>query len=132
MLISYWSSDVCSSDLTGKAHPRAGGIGLGRFQPSRQAVPVPVTRNALQRVRILEVRKMAMRLAKDPVNIGADAVRAAGRDGVAGGALLELRLATSRACGGKKGRDGRFSLCAASFAFLFRSEEHTSELQSLM
>src|SRR3546814_11245037 len=62
---------------------------------------------------------MAMRLAKDPVNIGADAVRAAGRDGVAGGALLELRLATSRACGGKKGRDGRFSLCAASFAFLF-------------
>src|SRR3546814_14584689 len=62
---------------------------------------------------------MAMRLAKDPVNIGADAVRAAGRDGVAGGALLELRLATSRACGGKKGRAGRFSLCAASSAFLF-------------
>src|SRR3546814_7923457 len=71
------------------------------------SVPIPGAGNALQRIRILEGRQMAMRLAEDAVNIRADAIGAARSDRVAGRAFLELRLAARRACGLEKECDWR-------------------------
>ena len=84
------------------------------MQPLGQAIPVPGAGDALQRIRIGKAGQMAMRLAENAVEVRADAVGAAGRDGVAGRALLELRLAAGRAGGLQVECDRLFGFRAAA------------------
>src|SRR3546814_8485974 len=96
MRISYWSSDVCSSDLA----EQRDNITRGDVAKSGDAVPTPAR------------RLDADGLMPDKVPYASPAVRLFAR---------ELGVDLSRVQGSARG--GRITK---------RSEEHTSELQSLM
>src|SRR3546814_10494830 len=98
MRISYWSSDVCSSDLAGNGHDSlAGGL-----QAIGETEAVAVTTN----------------LGQDQGSAGNDIITADG----AGGAGNDVVSGGSYATAGGLAWAETYN----------RSEEHTSELQSLM
>src|SRR3546814_9602414 len=117
MRISDWSSDVCSSDLGDVDRPlgRRGGhgqlcLGVGGQGPVRH------------RARVLEIEQQGRRKPA-PLRFRLwhdDAPAGAARRSGAGAAAAEHRKLPARS---------RLDLL---FRLGFRSEEHTSELQSLM
>src|SRR3546814_6277081 len=96
MRISYWSSDVCSSDLC------AGAVNLLQ---RRQ----PVTVDADQGLRIILARNLAQNIRAGDDHVAASGFHCVDQLGGQGMAVRFARMEKH-----------------------FRSEEHTSELQSLM
>src|SRR3546814_10714399 len=108
MRISDWSSDVCSSDL---AEPVEGALdGLGEGGVERP----PAALDAMQRVGEAELAAVHRGGIRDDPRDGAEP---GGDAGVLGGDVVRQRVVEHR----------RVELVG-----LARSEEHTSELQSLM
>src|SRR3546814_3399110 len=106
MRISDWSSDVCSSDLTHR-----------RGRARSPAVPLPARLFWLRACPCDPGRRELCRVgggaAECPVGAGRRAARASQRQSVGG--------VPESGCIGARGSDAQI-----------RSEEHTSELQSLM
>src|SRR3546814_3371453 len=127
MLISDWSSDVCSSDLT-----RTQGVKLARLRLRPLAVPVVerVERALLLAQHLAQLRDLLV-LRPDLRFELVDAL------GVRGCRLCVRRAGNrQRQCVGKQDNGGDVP-CFPSHRRPFlhqamRSEEHTSELQSLM
>src|SRR3546814_4487933 len=125
MRISDWSSDVCSSDLAALS---LGERLAGRTHTSRRLDSVAALATVVQVVTAFDARRrlahagMPERLEQQP----------AGRtlkvsEFVLAGAVPLVAYALNRRRGG-----GSAGLSVAGSASLPRSEEHTSELQSLM
>src|SRR3546814_5810105 len=116
MRISDWSSDVCSSDLRGRRiDDRAAACERAQpIIPFRQERSFEQLRRSL-RVRILVEQAAGLCEAVD------------GERGLAEGCLLELPQRVGVAPRQRQGFLTPFFVCGGE-----RSEEHTSELQSLM
>src|SRR3546814_10879990 len=109
MRISDWSSDVCSSDLVGRRWQRQFPLGgLGRLQQANAPRPPG---HALDGAGSLERIEVVLRRAHSAEPEGAGDFR------------LRRRHALGLDALGDQGEDGLLGI---------RSEEHTSELQSLM
>src|SRR3546814_2304824 len=117
MRISDWSSDVCSSDLghaVGEAQRRLQGVG----QPALQALPHhEAVDHHLDRV-LLVAREVD--LVGELVDLAVDA---------SAGEALSSQVGEERVVGALTAADDRGEHLEAG---TLRSEEHTSELQSLM
>src|SRR3546814_5558777 len=105
MRISDWSSDVCSSDLIHPCFPFAGTLET----PHRWAGKNPELGQWIAETRLKLIRGEVIDLSDPRINYRES------NDAFDMGTLFE----------GIDGKDG-------SFAAIHRSEEHTSELQSLM
>src|SRR3546814_9866410 len=102
MRISDWSSDVCSSDLKTPAAPPVSGAAHSRNASSREADPFDSARARTSWIRYMDQTLLEVRVTKKTLE--ADDI-----------ASFELKN-----CNG------------SSLPHFSRSEEHTSELQSLM
>src|SRR3546814_7412390 len=117
MRISDWSSDVCSSDLLDVELGPLGGAELDRTQEHQRGQP----HGAADHVRAL--------VALDGAEQGSEVVRLGNRGVVAFWRRLErVAQVRARVALGPAGGDR----VAHHLAAVLRSEEHTSELQSLM
>src|SRR3546814_9235766 len=120
MRISDWSSDVCSSDLAGLSAPRQG---------RRRAFP-PVAH--VTRCKATGKRAVFMRLgAVQPESPERVPRRGSGRRRN-GGQDQDIPHADRQARGRRECRDDQEIRQPAPLQHRDRSEEHTSELQSLM
>src|SRR3546814_6771130 len=116
MRISDWSSDVCSSDLTGAL---AADAVVGDEAADRHA-----------RAILQQRQHRGGDIAADVLDIDVDAVRAGRRElrGVVRGLVVDAGIEAERSDGGALvGAAGD-----ADHARTARTEEHTSELQSLL
>src|SRR3546814_5662311 len=111
MRISDWSSDVCSSDLD--RHASARGAGHTVFQCKRQGV------------------ELDLEAANSVLDHAAVFLCDDSRPRWRMASLSRGGTATTMPCARRCHRSSHLSLSASRFA-LGRSEEHTSELQSLM
>src|SRR3546814_1527861 len=111
MRISDWSSDVCSSDLDAQAS-EFGVLHIGR-EVGDEAGHVALEKSERERAAAREIpfERRVIILRLDRLEVGVAAVRGADAIGIVGSRLRIVRA-------------GRADRC--------RSEEHTSELQSLM
>src|SRR3546814_9765309 len=124
MRISDWSSDVCSSDLD----PLDGEVDLldrsrGLRAQREVSLPLHCKRVALARL-LVELDVARLPLGREEIGLGPQGCRLAGVGGALvlehGQLLAQELVEPCRRLGHGLGRGGR------------RSEEHTSELQSLM
>src|SRR3546814_3707401 len=135
MRISDWSSDVCSSDLSGPTGRARGAAGQHRPAPWRGAVTAPADTGseALQRAlhalqRMQERLESVQQAAHEPIAIVGLACRFPGADGPE--AFLD-RLFAGHDAVGTVPDDERAAAFVGADPVL-RSEEHTSELPSLL
>src|SRR3546814_7395138 len=127
MRISYWSSDVCSSDVC------AGAVNLLQ---RRQ----PVTVDADQGLRIIIARNLAQNIRAGDDHVAASGFHCVDQLGGQGMAVRFARMEKhfrKHAFLPRFGQDAKpfgqeQSFALAMLLFTQRSEEHTSELQSLM
>src|SRR3546814_1236183 len=122
MRISDWSSDVCSSDLQGMDQERIGTRNGACRQPDRKLArpsalpwPHPPPGSALSSGRWRSAPASPARHSVDPYWRG-----------------VEIRSGGDRCSIGGRSRDVACAVMAFPIALQERSEEHTSELQSLM
>src|SRR3546814_1396272 len=107
MRISDWSSDVCSSDLVQQQHRAPVGLGGGGdvHVRHRQLLLLRVEFEAFDRMWVGEAFELR---------------------------AVEGRIACEGGEGGQRDREGKQDVKRAAHGGIRRSEEHTSELQSLM
>src|SRR3546814_4517488 len=133
MRISDWSSDVCSSDLEGRARLCAPHVRRQWLAGDRRDAPLDRgNRRGGDQARRRPGRRMTLLLASQSSGRAA-MLRAAGLAFETSAAHVdEEALTASLLAAGQTPRNIADALAEAKAVKLSRSEEHTSELQSLM
>src|SRR3546814_8999946 len=145
MLISYWSSDVCSSDLRAAQHQLEPHAPRGQQADAERLQPISFTELAGERAallrRIAQLRRelaaaLRLQLADQSFQVPAELRQRLGQLGLRRDVGLERHRRrqvgeeiAAAAVGIEHLPDGAADVV---FRIAQRSEEHTSELQSLM